>query len=313
MIQDLKTNDEATCISDAAIGASTITIFLKAIEKYCPNITEIHHDKQTYEGRLLYEVLITNSQENGTEDDRPVILIDAGQEAGTDSVGFALFLIEQLVSCEENDDMITNVRWNRVQWRKNLSPFENGIGYGVDISRNFEGEWKACPSAQSPFSSTYPGPSAGSENETQFIQEVLTKYRKDAKMYISLRRDGHSLNYPYGYESSFAVSRPKLEKVATMVAAKVNQRAGSVHLFTNQSIFDLNGKAYCGHSVDYAHQQLSIPYAFEMRVFLGSENVMLSKFQTLPKGYETNLRNGYYSGIRELYNILIKNNQYRFF
>ncbi|RVE48320.1 hypothetical protein evm_007071 [Chilo suppressalis] len=329
MIDDLITKGETPCISEAAIGSSTITIFLKAIQKYCANVTEVYQDKLTYEGRNLYEILIRTSPDNGKEDERPVIAIDAGQEAGSHSMEFALYLIEQLISCEENDEMISNVRWvimpsvnpdgreysrnNRIKWRKNVMTSADGMSFGVDISRNFEGDWKACPTVHSSFSPVYPGPNAASEVETQFVQGVLSKYKKDIKMYISLRRDGHSFNYPHGYESSYAVSRPKLEKVATMVAAKVNQRAGGVHLFTNQSIFELNGKPYCGHSVDYAHQLLSIPYAFEMRVFLGSVNDIMSAFQSLPRGYDTTLRTGYYSGIKELYNILTKDNQYRFF
>lgn len=106
-------------------------------------------------------------------------------------------------------------------------------------------------------------------------------------------------------------AKQQLEKVAAAITSKVNQRAGSVHLFTNQSIYDLNGMSRCGHSVDYAHQHLTILYSYEMRVFLGSDSQIMAKFQTLPRGYEATLRGGYYSGIKELYNIIIKEKSFR--
>jgi hypothetical protein len=197
----------------------------------------------------------------------------------------------------------------RFRWRKNTRPLDDGFNVGVDISRNFEGDWKSCP-AQSEFSPTYSGPSAATENETMFVQGVLNKYRKDIKVYVSLRKDGHSISYPLGYDSTSS-SKATLERVAGLVAAKVNQRAGGVHLFVNESIFELNGVPWCGHSVDYAHQYMNVIHAYELRVFLESENRMMTKFQTLPRGYETSLRNGYYSAIRELYSIMTKDSQFR--
>lgn len=198
-------------------------------------------------------------------------------------------------------------------WRKNLRPSEDNLSYGVDISRNFEGDWKACPTVSSGFSPYYPGVSAGSENETIFIQNVLNKYRKEVKAYLSIRRDGHSIAYPYGTESSGPPSTPQLEKAAGAIAARVNQRAGSIHLFTNKSIYDLNGKARCGHSVDYAHQFMNILYTFEIRVFLETDSKIMAKFQNLPRGYDSTLRSGYYSGIKELYNIVTKEKLLRHF
>ncbi|KAL0820432.1 hypothetical protein ABMA28_006306 [Loxostege sticticalis] len=322
MIEMLKEGDEAECIEDASIGASTITIYLKAIKRFCGNITEIIHEKTTFEGRHLYEVHLYEPKEN---DDRPMIVVEAGQEAGTESVGLALYLLEQLLACQENHEMLLKVRWvilpctnpdgmefsrfNRQQWRKNLNPDINvgntiNLGYGVDISRNFEDK-EHCPQ-ESGFSPTYSGPKSFSENESSFIQSVLSKFKKEIKGYLSIRRDGHSISYPYGYTAASAPAKDQLERVSGAIASRVNQRAGGVHLFSNQSIFVLNRKARCGHSVDYAYKHMSITYSFEMRVFLGSDSRIMSKFQNLPRGYEATLRNGYYSGIREFYNIIVK-------
>ncbi|XP_059060895.1 carboxypeptidase B1-like [Achroia grisella] len=326
MLDDLKGDDEGSCIEDVAIGASTITIFLKALTEYCGDIIHVFSDQMTYEGRNLYEVVIKSTYTSTRDDDdsRPILLLEAGQQGGTEPVTLALFVIEQLVACEENEEMIEKVRWvilpstnpdgqeyNRfllATWRKNLRLFEDEFSVGVDISRNFESQWGSCPKVHSGFSQVFPGIAPVSENETLFIKNVLVKYKKDIKVYLSIRRDGHGIMYPYGYTKNHPTSSDWSVKVAADVASKVNQRAGGVNLFLNHSIYDFEGKARCGHSVDYAHD-LGIPLAYEMRVFLESDNLIMSKFQTLPRGYEASLRNGYYSGIRELYNIVIKEKQ----
>lgn len=99
----------------------------------------------------------------------------------------------------------------------------------------------------------------------------------------------------------------KVKKRAGEIAAKVNQRAGGIQWFVNQSIFAMNGKEHCGHSVDLAYNKYDIAYAFEMRVFPETDNRILSKFQTLPKGHEISLRTGYFSGIREVYKLTANN------
>lgn len=128
-------------------------------------------------------------------------------------------------------------------------------------------------------------------------------------MYLSIRRDGHALHYPYGYTKNAPVQMHIINKVAGEVTTRVNQRTGGVHLFVNESVFDSESKAHCGHSVDYAYDS-GISLSFEMRVFLGSDNRIMAKFQPLPRGYETSLRNGYFSGIREIYTCLFTLRKY---
>lgn len=193
-------------------------------------------------------------------------------------------------------------------WRKNRRKLEEKGCIGVDVSRNFDTNWGACPKVENAFSSVYPGKSPSSENETIFVKQVLEKYKRHIKAYVSIRRNGHAILYPYAHAKNLHTDA-QLEGAAADITAKVNQRAGTVHLFSNTSIFEFEDKARCGHSVDYAHS-LGIPLSYEMRVFLGSENHILSKFQTLPRGYENTLRMGYYNGIRELYNIVAKERQY---
>lgn len=191
----------------------------------------------------------------------------------------------------------------RSEWKKNLRPSDDKLSIGVDISRNFDSQWGSCEKVDSGFSPDFPGMASSTENETIFIKNVLAKHKKDAKAYLSIRRDGHSLLFPYGYTKNDLPPTAQITKVASEITSKVNLRAGSIQPFLNSSIYSLNGKGHCGHSVDYAYD-IGIPFSYEMRVFLGDNNRLLSMFQTMPKGYEASLRAGYFSGIRELYNII---------
>ncbi|XP_021182185.2 carboxypeptidase B [Helicoverpa armigera] len=328
MLRTLVDRDEASCIEDAAIGASTVTIFLKAVRQYCSDVINVINEHMTYEGRHLYEVILNaHSPQEKTDEQasKPVVIIEAGQQGGTESVGLALFLIEQLVACREYGAMLEQITWvilpctnpdgqeysrySQVPWKKNLKPSEDSLSYGVDITRNFDNQFSSCPRVESGFSPIFPGPGPASENETVFIKSIIAKYKKDAKVYLSIRRDGHSIHYPYGYTKNTPANPTMLHRVAGEMAARINQRAAGVHLFINNSVFESEGKPHCGHSVDYAYDS-GIPLSYEMRVFLGADNKILTKFQTLPRGYENSLRNGYFSGIRELYNIIINEKKY---
>ncbi|XP_034835251.1 carboxypeptidase B-like [Maniola hyperantus] len=328
MLKDLLQPDEDPCIENVSIGASTVTIFLKAISEYCERVIKVYSNSTTYEGRNLYEVVINSTQpsksdtENNQDENKPVIFLEAGQDGGTESVELALFVIEQLVACGENKDMIQKVQWvilpstnpdgqeyartKREPWKKNYRL--NGkdfISFGVDITRNFDDSWGDCPTVKNAFSQDYPGAKANSENETAFINDVFARYKSRINTYVSFRRDGHAILYPLASRNIRITAIDKVTKRAGDIAAKVNQRAGGIQWFVNQSIFAMNGKEHCGHSVDLAYNKYDITYAFEMRVFPETDSRIMSNFLTLPKGHKVSLRTGYFSGIRELYKLVV--------
>ncbi|CAH2239109.1 jg10402 [Pararge aegeria aegeria] len=326
MLNSLLQPDEDPCIENVSIGASTVTIFLRALSEYCGRFIKVHSTRTTHEGRNLYEVVINSTLP--LDKKTPVILLEAGQDGGSGSVALALYVIEQLVACSENKLMIQKVRWvilpstnpdgheyvrtNREPWKKNYSP--NGkdiVAHGVDLTKNFEDSWGLCPPiiVNNAFSQDYPGPKAGSENETAFISDVLARYKTNIDTYVSLRRDGHGILYPLASRNTSIASIDQVKKRAGDIAAKVNQRAGGIQWFPNQSIYAMNGKPHCGHSVDFAFNKHGIKYAFEMRVFPETDRRIMSKFQTLPKGHDVSLRTGYFSGIREVYNSVVNDIQ----
>lgn len=182
------------------------------------------------------------------------------------------------------------------------------VSFGVDISRNFDEHWE-CTKAESGFASNYPGPLPASEKETVFIKDVVNKHKKNAKIYLTIRRDGHHIGYPNAYADKTPVNKKQLKMIAGEVAQKVNLRSGGVHSFKNDSIYNLEGKERCGHSVDWV-TAIGIGWAFEMRIYLESSKRLMSMFQTLPRGYDNTLRNGYFTGIRELYAVLTNKKKY---
>lgn len=205
-----------------------------------------------------------------------------------------------------NSTLTSRQLQDRPQWRKNTKSSEDGFSFGVDLSRNFETQWGACEKVTNGYSAIYPGPAAVSESETIFIKNALLRHKKDIKAYLSIRRNGHAIMYPYAYsETGGPPKTARIVQVAGNIAKKINQRGSGVQVFLNDSIYKVNGAPRCGHSVDYAFD-LGVPLTFEMRVYHGADLDIISKFQPLPTGYLHSLRHSYFSGIKELYNAVIE-------
>lgn len=184
-----------------------------------------------------------------------------------------------------------------------MRPSEDNLAFGVDLSRNFKSDLE-CHYAPNTFSNHYAGSKAFSENESQFVRDMLLKYSNQTRAYVSMRRNGHSVLYPYASTNKMLYNQNEIMKLASGITNKVNQQTGLVHVFMNDSIYAMNGHFRCGHSVDYAYD-LGIRYAFEMRVFLESESELMTLFQGLPKNYIATLLRSYLSGIKRLYELVI--------
>lgn len=192
---------------------------------------------------------------------------------------------------------------NRIDWKKNLRPTDS-VAIGIDLAKNFGFQWGACEKISSVFSAYYPGPAPFSENETMFIRDVLLRYKDNAKAYVSIRSSGHSLLTPFSYTYVRIDPETRIKKYAYEITNRVNQRAGVIQTFVNESIFTMNGAPRCGSSVDYAYN-IGIPYTYELRVFFGRTTGILAQFQALPRGYYTQLLMGYLSGIKKLYDLVV--------
>ncbi|XP_068620165.1 zinc carboxypeptidase A 1-like isoform X2 [Battus philenor] len=290
MLKTLLSDNEEPCIEHAEIGSTSVLL------------------KHPVDDAVLRNI-------------KPVILLEAGQQAGIEPVTFALYIIEQLVACKEHINLLKNARWvilpntnpdgrefsryHTASWKKNFRVSEEDQSVGVDISRNFDESFSDCPKVLNGFSPEYPGKKPMSENETMFITRVLNKYKSRLRAYVSIRRDGHALLYPFGSNHSHLYDTERLKKRAAEIVSKINHKFGFIELLTNSSIYDMNRKPHCGHSVDFVFAKYDQPYAYEMRVFLETDHRIMTKFQTLPRGYDTTLRIGYFGVIKELYNAVV--------
>lgn len=186
-----------------------------------------------------------------------------------------------------------------------MRPTNDGLAFGVDLASNFGFQWASC-SPRGMFSAYYPGKEAFSENETLFVKETLERYKDNARVYISLRKDGHSLLYPFAYNNLKPDNEVQIQRFASEITNKVNQRAGVIQIFTNESIFISNGRPRCWSSIDFAYD-LGIPYCYEMRVFLGREpGARIATFQEMPRGYYFQLLMGYVSGLKKVYDLVLR-------
>ncbi|XP_063540132.1 carboxypeptidase B1-like [Cydia strobilella] len=320
MLVDLHEQDEAMCIDDVEVGTSTYMVYFKALQKYCSSVFNVTSQYMTAESRNLYEVTVympNEDNEDKKNENVPVILMEAGQTGGVEPLRLILSFIERLVACEENDNMIQNVRWvflpctnpdgleytrfDRPDWAKNTRKLEGSGSYGVAISKNFDSHWNECEKVKSMLDKYYPGPSPASEIETKFIRNTLLKYKDDIKAYLSLRREGqHGLLYPHAFSDKTDDVDPRQVKIAELISLKVNQRGGGLQAFVNDSIYRINNKPMCGNSVDYAHAQgIQLPY--ELRVGFEKDLEILKTFQTVSANHDAALRASYFSGIRELH------------
>lgn len=174
------------------------------------------------------------------------------------------------------------------------------------MSRNFQNKWLGCRQGRNLHHKDYPGVRPFSEKETQFVRYILAKYNGQTSVYVTVRRNGHSLLYPYAASKKrLCNTKKKIMHLASGITNKVNQRPDVIQ-FSSMTPFMQYVRTYlrCGHSVDYAYDH-GIRYAFEMHVFLGVEFEVMSLFKALPKTYFNSLFIGYISGIRTLYELLV--------
>jgi len=187
-------------LADIVADLGTVEATFPSIAKRV-NLTQLYGVPQTWEGRDIYGLLISDNV--NVDEDEPAVLIVAAhhcREINTPVVlmeainrltqGYGLVPgIQNLV--DSNEILIVPV-WNvdgyeyvfstNNMWRKNRRNNGNGT-FGVDLNRNYPAGWTAgCSGSTNTGSDTYKGPSASSEPET-VLMEAITADRRFAKVY----------------------------------------------------------------------------------------------------------------------------------
>lgn len=229
----IKEDQEPTQYSQDYHTYDSMGADLKQVVANYPNLAVLFGDRgQTYEGRTIWVMKISDNP-NQDESDEPDVLI-IGAHHGDEWIGNeqAFYIIRYLTENYGSDPRATWLVDNREfwivpmlnpdgteyshnedMWRKNRSPnypsektpgpFDPGIyatSWGTDLNRNYDYRWGEVPgSGEAPRSGTYEGSGPFSELETQAIRDLVNS------LDFTVSVDYHSgieLNlYPWGYTS----------------------------------------------------------------------------------------------------------------
>ncbi|NRA08791.1 MAG: hypothetical protein HRU02_11585 [Myxococcales bacterium] len=188
---------------------------LQQIHAAHPSITRLFVAGTTFEGRAIHAIEI--SDQPGVVEDEPSLLFNGQhhpREVATSHV--ALDVAERLTGDYGVDPTVTSwvtdfktvvvpmVNPDGTQhvfdfnalWRKNRQSYAGGC-LGVDLNRNYPYRWgpAGCGFLASCPSSTYAGPSAGSELETQAMIALAEAW--DFTLAVSYHAFGRFIDYPY--------------------------------------------------------------------------------------------------------------------
>ncbi len=179
----------------------------------------------THEGRPIYWMRISDNPDTD-ESLEPEVLYTALHHARepnslTQMIFYMWYLLENYESDPEVRFIVDNTElyfmpcinpdgyiFNQANepeggglWRKNLRENPDGT-FGVDLNRNYGFEWAYddIGSSPSPGSSTYRGPSAFSEPETQAVRAFCGEHEFVAA--LNYHTHGNLLIFPWGYSDS---------------------------------------------------------------------------------------------------------------
>lgn len=155
-----------------------------------------------------------------------------------------------------------------VSWRKNRDNDDGcSTTYGVDLNRNFAYQWGTGGSSTNPCDETYRGPSAGSEPETQAIQDYISSVFIDQRstgaapadaqgVYIDLHSSGGYVMWPWGYTTTTPPNNAQLQTMGRKLTYFNGYTPGQI----TRVLYVASGGG-----VDYAYGEMGVAsYAFEV-------------------------------------------------
>eukprot|EP01095_Lingulamoeba_sp_RSL-Kostka_P010938 TRINITY_DN4023_c0_g1_i1.p1 TRINITY_DN4023_c0_g1~~TRINITY_DN4023_c0_g1_i1.p1 ORF type:complete len:318 (+),score=71.56 TRINITY_DN4023_c0_g1_i1:15-968(+) len=169
---------------DAYRNYNETNAFLFALEEKYPELVSIIEIGESYEGRMVYGISISNDP--GAINRQTIVYLGNQHAREWISCMTVSYLAQQFCENYEKDPVVKqllqtyqyvlipisnpdgyeySINTNRM-WRKNRRENENSNCYGVDINRNWDYEYNTGGSSSSPCSDTYRGVKAFSEPET---------------------------------------------------------------------------------------------------------------------------------------------------
>ena len=218
---------------------------MDSIEALYPSICMVDSIGDTWEGRTIYGIKVSDNV--ATTEDEPRVLycgMHHAREVITSEI--PLYILFHLVDNYGTDPRITGLVddleiWiipmvnpdgreyveHVGDWRKNRR--DNGDGtWGVDLNRNYGYEWGYDDDGSSPDpgASTYRGPYAFSEPETEAIKNFCEAIQFSTG--ISYHSSGNLIIYPWGYDYVINDEADVFQGLADSMATFNNYFAGPI-------------------------------------------------------------------------------------
>jgi uncharacterized repeat protein (TIGR01451 family) len=286
---------------------------LYSLQNNNPNIAKVIDIGDSWENRDIIALKISDNVDSDDSSESDVLFMGGTHAREWISVEVPYYIAEylvehystdlevrQLVDDNEiwiipmvNPDGVEYSRTDDRNWRKNRR--DNGLGiYGVDPNRNYGFHWGENPQHLSPlnpggsslpFSSTYWGPDAFSEPETQAIKNLVTSSNHNFVKSISYHSYSQYVMYPWGYTSNSPPNELQLFNMASKMSSEINNVG--VEYTTMQSS---NLYITYGGSDDWLYDEKNIAaFTIELRPSPGSDiGFLLPETQIIPT-YEENL------------------------
>lgn len=122
-----------------------------------------------------------------------------------------------------------------------------------------------------PCNENYPGSAAASEVEVQAVQNLITKFQSQIKLYLSLQTFGQQILYPYNFNRYVRDRRAvQLLSFGLKIADKIRSVHGRRYRVGKGAWLMSNPES--GTSSDYAYGAKKIPYAFTVKLPSGGSS-----------------------------------------
>jgi murein tripeptide amidase MpaA len=220
---------------------------LSALASAYPALTELTSIGQSHEGNDIWALKVSDNA--STDENEPEVLINGNHHAREVITPIiCVAMAESLLTNYGTDPQYTEwvdereiwfvpvvnpdgllwVESNDLFWRKNrwVDP-GSGTTYGVDLNRNYPYEWghDNNGSDASKSGTTYRGPSAGSEPETQVMMAFIDS--REFKYVLSFHAYGNLTLWGPGYKPALPVDQDVLRAWATSTSRTASRGTGS--------------------------------------------------------------------------------------
>ncbi|PIK13694.1 M14 family metallopeptidase [Halobacteriovorax sp. JY17] len=265
-----KSNKAMKAVDEEYKSPSEIESILKEWERSHSDIAKVFVIGQSSEGRNIYALKISDNVSTRETSESAVLFNSMHHAREVMSPEVGLDIIETLITKYESDLKIksyvdSNEIWivpmlnvdgnakvwsGSSMWRKNTN-----YGHGVDINRNYPHLWGTCNGSSGwTWSSTYRGPSAGSEPEAQALMNLV----KDIRPVFNISYHAYSeiIIYPMGCNGSRTQTKEVVERIGKEIGKSIDYEAGTAW----ELLYSVDGS-----DIDWMYNAYQvIPYVIEV-------------------------------------------------